>query len=225
MKRYLYETPIEMPRGSHFGSDYWISYSKKLNRRVQCYSLLEFANFLSLEMNPNVEYFCEQPVRIELVDVPGQSSIIDFWVLYKDGSTEYQEIKYTKDLESNENERVRKQIALQKEWCKRNNQKYEIRTEKELLIPNVFNNLKQLHFWNSNAEQSLDVDLSFLKCLKNNNNKLTVIELSKNLNYSLKTLYETIAVQMYLGYISVDLITRPFDFNTEVSLCKTVNLI
>ena len=225
MKKYLYEKPLEMPRGTHFGSDYWITYSKKINRRVQCYSMLEFANFLSLEMNPNIEYFCEQPVRIELVDMPGQSSVIDFWVLYKDDTSEYQEVKYTKDLESNENDRIRKQITLQKEWCKRNNQKYEIRTEKELLNPNVFNNLKQLHFWNSHSEQLSAPDLTFLRCLKSNNNKLTIQELNNLLNYSLRTLYETIATQMYLGYITLDLETRPLDKNTEVSLCKIANLV
>lgn len=224
MKKYLYEKPIEMPRGSHYGSDYLIAFSKKINRRVQCYSMLEFANFLQLEMNPDVEYFCEQPVKIELVDFPGQSSVIDFWVQYKDGNQEYQEVKYTKDLESNENERIKKQIALQKEWCKRNNQRYEIRTEKTLLVPNVFNNLKQLHFWNSNSEQFPTADLTFLKYLKNND-KLTIKELNNLLNYSLRTIYETIATQMYLGYITVDIQSRPLDFNTEVSLCKNVNLI
>ena len=225
MKEYLYKTPIEMSRGSHFGSDYWVSYSKKLNRRVKCFSLLEYANFLALEMNPNVEYFCEQPVKIELIDFPGKSSIIDFWVLYRNGSSVYQEIKYTKDLESENNERVIKQIAFQKEWCKRNNQQYEICTEKELLIPNVFNNLNQLHFWNVNTDQLSDMDLSLIKCLKENNNKLTIKELNLHLNYSLRTLYETIADQIYKGYITIDFASRPIDFNTEVSLCKTVNLV
>ena len=118
--------------------------------------------------------------------------------------SDVQEVKYTKDLESNENERVKKQIALQKEWCKKNNQRYEIRTEKILLLPNVFNNLKQLHFWNSHFEQIQVADLMFLRCLKNNDNKLTIHELKNLLNYSLRSLYETIAVQMYLGYITVE---------------------
>ena len=55
---YLYQTPIKMPRGLHYGSDYWISNSFKLKRNVHLYSMLEYANFIELEMNPSVEYFC-----------------------------------------------------------------------------------------------------------------------------------------------------------------------
>ena len=49
-----------MPRGTHYGSDYWIIYSKKLQRQVHLYSMLEHANFIVLEMDSHVEYFCER---------------------------------------------------------------------------------------------------------------------------------------------------------------------
>ena len=72
MKKYQYEKPIEMPRGSHYGSDYWVVYSKKLDRRVQCYSMLEFANFLQIEMSHGPE----QPLQGLVIEIkPGDHEI------------------------------------------------------------------------------------------------------------------------------------------------------
>jgi hypothetical protein len=47
--------------------------------------MLEFANFLQIEMNPAIEYFCEQPLKIILPDQPKKSAIFDFWIQYSDG--------------------------------------------------------------------------------------------------------------------------------------------
>ena len=57
---YQYQSPIKMPRGSHYGSDYWISYSYKLKRKVRLFSMLEYSNFIELEMNSEVEFFCRE---------------------------------------------------------------------------------------------------------------------------------------------------------------------
>ena len=61
LKKMKFTTPIEMPRGTHYGSNYFIVYSHKIKRNVKLYSNLEYYNFLTLETDPNVEYFCEQP--------------------------------------------------------------------------------------------------------------------------------------------------------------------
>ena len=58
---YKFTTPIKMPRGTHYGSNYWMFESKKIHRCVTAYSNLEYENLLTLEMNPEVEYYCEQP--------------------------------------------------------------------------------------------------------------------------------------------------------------------
>ena len=96
---YLFNKPIEMPRGSHYGSDYWIIYSYKLKRRVRLYSYLEYAQFISLEMNPLVEYFCEQPFEINgTFNGKNKKSVFDFWVQYKNSNSEFQEVKYMSEL-------------------------------------------------------------------------------------------------------------------------------
>ena len=98
---HLFKTPIEMPRGSHYGSDYWICQSHKIKRRVHMYSMLEFWNFITLEMDSSVEYFCEQPFEIEIHDEKSEKirkSVFDFWVLYTDGREEFQEVKYSSEI-------------------------------------------------------------------------------------------------------------------------------
>lgn len=60
-----YINPIEMPRGTHYGSNYWEAYSNKLKRKICLFSNLEYENFLSLEMNANVMKYCEQPWRLK----------------------------------------------------------------------------------------------------------------------------------------------------------------
>lgn len=82
---YKYTNPINMTRGTHYGSNYWEVYSKKINRKVKLFSNLEYENFLSLELNPEIEYFCEQPLEVEIfLDGNKKKTIFDMWVKYKD---------------------------------------------------------------------------------------------------------------------------------------------
>lgn len=132
---YRYTTPIDMPRGTHYGSNYWVFESRKLHRRVTAFSNLEYENLLTLEMDPNVEHFCEQPTK-EKVHCNGTDyeTVFDVYVVYKDGKEEIQEVKYQEELNSDtkQGERSRNQVALQKIWCLQNNLNYEVRTDKDI---------------------------------------------------------------------------------------------
>lgn len=55
--------PIDIPRSTHYGNNYFAVYSNKIHRICHFYSNLEYYNFLSLEINPKVSSFCEQPVK------------------------------------------------------------------------------------------------------------------------------------------------------------------
>lgn len=132
---YLYSTPIKMPRGAHYGSNYWVFRSRKLGRRVTAFSNLEYENLISLEMDHNVVHYCEQPCE-QVVNLDGErhKTVFDVYVVYKDGTEEFQEVKYTEELESDDKrgERSRRQIEIQKHWCLQNNYKYTVRTDKEI---------------------------------------------------------------------------------------------
>ena len=127
-----------MPRGSHYGSDYWIAYSYKLKRQVEFHSMLEFYQFIRLEMDPTVEFFCEQPVRMEFEhEGKMQESIPDFWVYFRNASSEFQEIKSSQDLKGDHMsaERAQKQIDIQKKWCEKYGIVHKVITEED-----IFNN-------------------------------------------------------------------------------------
>lgn len=139
---YKYEKPVEMPRGSHYGSNYWIFYSLKLNRIVKAFSNLERENLLTLEMNHKVEYYCEQPLAAEVcIDSKMHKTVFDVWVHYKDGREEFQEVKYSTDVGKSS-----KQIETQKAWCQQNGCEHVMRTEKDISCGNMFiRNLDMLY--------------------------------------------------------------------------------
>lgn len=105
--------PLTMPRGTHYGSNYWEVYSSKMKRKASFFSDLEYANFLTLEMNPDIVAMCEQPLEISVnIDDTIKKSVFDFWVKYKDGLDEFQEIKYSASLEDESDEGKRTRLRL-----------------------------------------------------------------------------------------------------------------
>lgn len=220
--------PIEMSRGSHYGSDYWVCYSHKLKRTVHMYSMLEYWNFISLEMNPKVEYFCEQPVCIEMSDEKSgktRKSVFDFWVIYVDGREEFQE-QYKRELSGNSEKALRsqKQIELQRKWCSGKNKNYVVRTEGELQLGEFYiSNLEQLHHYllrgsvfNLKNEEKLVNELY--------RGHLTINEIISKGLISSNELMSLLALEYYKGAIDINLLNRPIDGRTEVRLCETKNL-
>ena len=96
---YKFTTPIEMPRSTHYGNNYWIFESRKLHRRVTAYSNLEYENLLTLEMNPEVVYYCEQPCSTTVfVSGKENKTIFDLYIVYKYGREDFLVVKYLQEL-------------------------------------------------------------------------------------------------------------------------------
>lgn len=225
---YLYQTPIDMPRGSHYGSDYWISYSKKLCRKVHLYSMLEYANFLVLEMNPNIEYFCEQPTKIFSNDGKKHSSVFDFWVYYSDGKTEFQEIKYSAELNGDTSSAIRtqQQIQFQKTWCEKEGQNYRVITENDLYkSEHYINNLNQLYSYVLRCTESTEYES--IIALQNflHNCPRSIAEIEAQSIFSSQNIFECLAQLYYNGYIDIDVLHRPLDKRTEIKLCESESII
>ena len=128
--------PIEMPRATHYGNNYFKVYSNKIKRIVNLFSNLEYYNFLTLETNPNVETFCEQPLKIEVVQNDQIThAIFDMWVRYTNGREELQEVKYEKELSGDSLEAIRSQEQIRREesWCMDNKLNFVVRTEKDII--------------------------------------------------------------------------------------------
>lgn len=155
--------PLPMPRATHYGNNYWIFESRKLHRRVTAFSNLEYENLLCLEMDAKVRYYCEQPYEAN-VFIGGKEyrTIFDVWVAYKDGSEEFQEVKYFEELESDtkKGERDRRQVTVQKKWCLQNEFQYTLRTDKEIELGEFYiRNLnllaakaRRFHVYSENAD-------------------------------------------------------------------------
>lgn len=222
MNKYMFTKPLEMPRGRKYGSDYWIAYSSKLKRTVALYSMLEYYYFLCLEMNPDVEYFCEQPCKIEYdIDGKKHSSVFDFWVYYADNHSEFHEVKYSKELSGDTNKALRSQnqIAHQKQWCMNNGCIYQVVTEKDIIVSEYYiENLKSLqHRVTRYNMNDYDFFLNSLREYITNCNgiaylgdiiKQGILEKGKELDF-LAYAYQT-------GDITMDLTYRPLDNSMEV---------
>lgn len=218
---YPFKKPILMPRGSHYGSDYWIAYSFKVGRTVHFYSMLEYAHFLCLEMDHSIDYFCEQPLKIEnIFDSHKKSSVFDFWVCYKNGEEEFQEVKYSNELfdKTDAAMRSQKQIDFQRKWCESNNYKYRVVTEETIYKGEFyFQNLKvlQSNLLRCHAAHKFDPSI-LIKNLSVRN--MTLLELKKLGILPDGQELSVLAYQLYLGNIKMSLEKRPLDFNTEVYL-------
>ncbi len=124
---YRYEKPIERPRSSKFGSNYWIFYSRKVRRRVAVFSNLEYENVLTLEMDPDVEWYCEYPLETTVfVGGKEEKILFDVWVKNVDGSELFQGVSYRDSSNSH------KKIAMQAKWCIQNGLEFEFRNEKNI---------------------------------------------------------------------------------------------
>lgn len=129
-------TPIVLPRNKKYGNNCWDAKGPKVGMRdIILYSDLEFDHWLMVETDPNVLTYCEQPMEITYV-INGKlhSTIFDMWILYKNGTELFVEVKYESELQSmhKKHDRTKRQIEAQRHWCTENGFNHEVRTEKSI---------------------------------------------------------------------------------------------
>lgn len=212
--------PIDMKRSTKYGNNYWESYSPKMNRTARFFSDLEYDNWILVETNPLIKQFCEQPLRIRY-NLNGEiiESVPDIWVSYKDGHEEFNEVKYSSELDPDSPKAIRsiKQTTIQTLWCQENNFKYAIKTEKEirrniLLLSNMKQILSHVKVRPTPIETDRRLILNLLK-----NSTATLGTILKNSSFpSVQRGLEAISWLFYEGYIKGNLDERLLDFKTEV---------
>lgn len=217
--------PIVMKRASHYGSSYYRMYSQKLNRIVEFFSELEYYNFLTLEMNYEVLTFCEQPYEISIImDNQVKKAVFDMWVKYTNGTEEFQEVKYSKELLGPDSASLRsqEQIRREKRWCADNGINFSLRTEKEICTGRF--TMKNLSIMAARNRRYIPRDSNYYNAiildLLKEHKCITVGRLIENealpINYEL----EHLCYMFYQGFITMNIQDRPFDLKTEVSLCQ-----
>jgi|LGOV01.1.fsa_nt_gb hypothetical protein len=221
----LSEKPIDMKRSMSYGSNYFICHSLKLNRRVCFYSNLEYANFLSVELNPQIIKYVEQPLQITGVNDDGKicKTVFDMEVLYEDNINELWEIKYSCDLTGYNQTAVRamSQISIQKNWCLKNNVPYCVRTEKD-----IFNGLEHLNNMRFMYHCICRTDEYLLINSKKRIKRLIEQIGSTTIGHILECdpepslIFPSLIYLLIHGQIDADIFNQELNYDTEVSYVK-----
>lgn len=216
--------PVLSMKSNHFGSNFWDCFSHKINRDVHFYSDLEYEHWILVETNPDIEFFCEQPLKIkEEFEGEIHESIFDMWIKWKDGNEEFIEIKYEKDItqsshnKSKRNKRIRTQLGIQKKWCKNNHANYRIVTEKEIRIQPLLTNRKMLlPYLRSSKPLNEIVAHSILKLLTPHD--MSVKELIIHTKKDSHTINVTLFHLYLSNKIHIDFHTTVFSIGSKVGI-------
>lgn len=227
-----FDKPIEMVRGSHYGSDFYTVYSVKAGRVVNLFSKLEYYNFLALETDPTVAKLCEQPISIEIIeDGKEKRAVFDMWVKYKDGRDELQEVKYSKDLTGTSQSAIRsqEQIRRQKHWCEDNEVPFVVRTEAEIIdgqfaVANrqVIANLVRRYSVNDSTEYYKKLVIRTLDDAEYDKKKLSIADLLQSEKLPVSQEWMFLCYLYVNGVIDLNIKNRPLDARMEVTLCRSM---
>lgn len=218
-----FSTPIDMPRSTHYGNNYYAVYSKKVNRICHFYSNLEYYNFLSLEINPEVKSICEQPLKIDIIQENKlKSAIFDMWVLYRDGREELQEVKYSAELEGKDAGSLRSQEQIRREeaWCRENKINFIIQTEKTICKGRFF--IDNANVMAARLRRYVPKEDNFynpqvINILKQYN-VLTIEDLITNNLLPIDHEIDHLCYMYEQGLVKLNIVNHPLDKKTEVSL-------
>lgn len=166
-------------------------------------------------------------MEIEILeDYKIYKSIIDFWVKYKDGREEFQEVKYSAELTGSDKSSLRsqEQIRRQKLWCKQNGINHSIQTENDISVGEfTIRNYNVMHSkirrLNNNPEKYRSNLIEFIADKKFVRIKDIVSANIFPTNQELTML----SYYYYLGITNMNIDSRPIDNATEVSLCQQRN--
>jgi hypothetical protein len=155
-------SPIDMPKGKHYGSNYWVDKSFKYNRMVSSYSDLEYDNWILIETDPKIQAYCEQPLRIVCICNGKKSeTVFDMWVKNAFNQEEIIEVKYNTELQPKhpKYEKNMRQIETQKKWCLDNDITHSIKTDVEIRGNRILlDNKKRILSFVKNIDQSTLLD-------------------------------------------------------------------
>lgn len=217
----LSEKPIDMPHSQSYGSNYYICHSLKLKRRVCFYSNLEYANFLSVELNPKIIKYVEQPLQITGENDVGKmcKTVFDMEVLYENNINELWEIKYSSDLTGDNKSAVRakSQISIQKNWCLKSNIPYRVRTENDILKGlEHLNNMRFMYHCICRIDESLLANCKErIKRFIERAGNTTIGHILESVPEP-SLVFPSLIYLLIYGQVDADVFSQEINYNTEV---------
>jgi len=171
-------------------------------------------------MNTNIVTYCEKPINLKLViDGTINEIIPSFWILYKNGKEEIQQVEYSKELINNGiiNLKTSKKSLLIEQWCNKNSYNFTLRTEKDI-DSGIFyiNNLRYLY--GIIKRQDCPLCSKYLKILKNKlyADSIKIDDLIKSNVIPGDIIYSIIALGIYEGTLDAAITNEILCLNTEV---------
>ncbi len=219
-----FDKPIDMPRSTHYGNNYFIVYSHKIKRNVKLYSNLEYYNFLTLEVDPNIEYFCEQPYEISInIGNTLRKAVFDMYVKYKDGREEFQEIKYKSELSEEDDASIRsqEQIRREQQWCEMNHITFVIRTEEDIIKGRF--HMQNLNVIAARLRRYVPTESAYYNGLIKKTLKKNCLTIQDMIEHKLLPIQHELDHICYLyseGIIQMDIENQPLDNRLEIQICR-----
>lgn len=214
--------PVNLDRADNYMRSFIFMFSPKLNREVCAQSELEFMAYTLLDALPSVRTYTEHPASNGLVFEDGEaiSTIFDAYVVYQSGRKELWEVKYTKDLATDE--RSIKQTELQRKLCEIHGVDYRIVTEYDLMEGKAFYNnrfiVHMMHNTNNAIAHTNSRDI--IRVLRmSEEGKMRIDDIIDATGLNNVTVMEAICYMLYCGFIDADLIGSNIDYRMEVRLC------
>ncbi len=121
-----YTIPVVSGLHTQYHTDRWKVYSPKLGRDATFYGTAAYLHWLLIEADPDVETFCEQPLKIKIRLPLGEvTTLFDIWIKSKSGKEEFRAIRSNKPDAAS---RASRQIEAQRFWCEMQGIEYSIVT-------------------------------------------------------------------------------------------------
>ncbi|MHB0865034.1 PDDEXK family nuclease [Paenibacillus sp. SEL3] len=120
---------------NEMGRNRFFAFSRRLKREIRLYSPLQYDNWVMVETDLSVEYYCERPKKI-VVSVAGEiiETVFDMWI-----KTEKEEIfiflRNAYEININDHrvkQKALKELLAQQIWCKEMKYKHRIITDEDI---------------------------------------------------------------------------------------------
>jgi hypothetical protein len=219
----VYSVPLKIGPQSDYGNNRWEVYSPKLQRNVTLYSNLEYDHWVLIESNPEIVFFCEQPLKIRIkLPIGVVTTIFDMWIQWKSGLEEFREVKFENDLEdSRRNSRISRQIQAQRKWCELNNKKYSIITEKSIRSNLIYlSNLKLiLRHLDRESNQKKDLISERIIRMLSEQRTLAIGKIEKSFSdVESLTVRSAVFELLHKNRLTSDLENKPLDLNSIIEV-------
>lgn len=156
----IFTTPLRTSRPGKPVGEHWEWFSPRLQREITAESNAEHDFYTLIDTNPDVEIWCEQPIRVEAaINGKRHSSILDVWVKHCTGTEYFWEVKEDKALAKAHRDpgsAVGIQLEVQKRWSAQTTSNYGVVTANRIRTNNVYLTNKKLIRTSVTSSRNID---------------------------------------------------------------------